>query len=179
MATNAKLWGTGGSAAEDVTKTNCSIVTGYPSVVTAQSNYLVRSITAAPAAQKMVTLTATPSSPTTLTFSSLGGNNLGTKVLSFYVYTAGKQFSGSDKYILYVHGDAAEDNFLVSSDTPVITSNTDAGGYVCWSGASDVNRIKLLSEKEAAAASTAWECEEMRSRHTWGLQTSRITISAA
>lgn len=141
MATNAKLWGTGGSAAEDVTKTNCSIIAGYPSVLTAQSNYLIRSVTASPAAQKNVTLTAAPASNTEITFSSAGVDLLGTKILSFFIHANGHQFSGTSGYVIFLCGDAATDGYFVSSVNPAVTTNPDAGYGLRWSNATEVNKI--------------------------------------
>lgn len=135
MATKAKLLGSGYATGDDIVKMNCGIITGYPSIVTAPSNHPISSYTVAPAPQYMVTLSATASSPTTLTFNSGGGNNLGTKILSFFIYSTKQDFTQGDTYIIYLWGNAIGDNFLVSSVNPAITtknpgttiSTTDTG----------------------------------------------------
>ena len=84
----------------------------------------MRSVTAAPAAQKTVTLTATPADDTTLTFASTNSAELGTKILSFYVYPAEFQISDTVNYVYSLMATANTDAYMVSSVDPAILNAT-------------------------------------------------------
>ena len=135
MAQTAKLWGTGGGLTEDVTQADCRILTNYPTILYPSTGHLIRSATVAPAPINAVTLTATATDDTHITFQSAGVNLLGTKILSFFIYTNKVTFTRYDsKQIVYLCGAATTNTALVSSAYPSKLTNADAGEYLSVHG---------------------------------------------
>ena len=153
MTQSAKLWGSGSAATDDITDTSCCITTSYPTILTPAEGHLIKSVTVAPAGMKTVTLTATATDSTHITFSSSGSDLLGTKILSYYIYSSNTQLpqSGNNnpKVILFACGMAAGNSYLVSSSNPASLNRTNTGQYMAWGNSSGGNTCYYYFSKFA------------------------------